>query len=425
MILFLLIAPQDEVGYADSWDSATISTQDLYAVWGASDRYILVAGEQGTLLYSNGSSWQEITTSAISDLNSLWGIYNEVVFSVGNSGTLLGYDGSSWSESAPIIYNLNALWGSSSTNVYAVGEYGKIFRYDGTSWEAMDSQATSFLYCLWGSASDNVYAGGENGKLIHYNGSIWETVPVPTVQTLLAIWGSSGSDIYASDLGGNIIHYDGTLPWETVTTINGIELYALWGSSAEDIFAAGSNNTIYHYYDNGVSLGWYDITNSTPVSSISNIRAIWGSTSGKVYFVGQNGTILIYSRDDHIPPVINNTGLSRDNNGKVYVSTPVTFYFSEEMDQSTISSATLTLKSGVTAVPGTVTLSSDHMSADLRGDLAYSTTYTATVTAGSSGVKDITGNALESVYSVTFTIEPRPVSSGGGASGCFISTAGM
>jgi hypothetical protein len=246
---------------------------------------------------------------------------------------------------------------------------------------------------------------------------------IPTSQDIRAIWGSSGSDIYAAGTLGDIIHYNGN-QWSPVYTASGNLLTSLWGSSSTDIFAAGQNGKIYHYYNNGVTLNWYDIT---PTISITNINAVWGSTSGKVYFAGQDGTLLIYTRPDHIPPVINFSEISKNNDGTAYISTPITFLFSEKMDPATINASTIILKSGPNVVSKQVSLSSDGMTLSVSGDDAFSTPYTLTVTGGSNGVKDLAGNALASSYSVSFTTEAKPSSTGssGGGGGCFISSARM
>src|SRR5208337_1232635 len=141
-ILSLLLS--NSVSYADSWQQASLPssvTQDLYAVWGSSDGDIYAAGESGTLIYWDGSTWQEITTNTSFDLTSLWGLPDNVVFAAGDEGTILlsYFGGTGWLPFTPTDITdsrLNALWGSSATtNVYAVGSLGTILSFNGTSWE--------------------------------------------------------------------------------------------------------------------------------------------------------------------------------------------------------------------------------------------------------------------------------------------------
>jgi hypothetical protein len=427
--LFLLIYLPISGSCADTWKTDTLVDQDLNAIWGSADEDIYAAGASNTLLHYDGSSWEQVSqvenSTPFVDLMSLWGVPPVPVLCAGKQGIIFLNDGMRWLKFTLTKFTLsdiNALWGSSTINIYAVGSLGTILSFNGTSWKLMTPAITSKdLYCIWGSSADNILVGGYQGTLFHYNGITWESLGL-TSQDLRAIWGSSGSDVYVTGSEGVILHSDGST-WTTVYTTNGISLYTLWGSAADDVFAAGENGKIFHYYDDGVSLSWHDIT---PSLSIIDINSAWGSTSGTVYFACKNGQLLTFTRDDHIPPVINYSELSKDNEGKVYVSTPVIFHFSEKMDASTFNGTSVTLKSGSTVVPGTVTLSKNGMTAALIGSLAYSTTYTATLAGGSSGVKDIAGNALKSDYSVSFTIEPEPSKvpgTGNGKSGCFITSA--
>ena len=94
-----------------------------------------------------------------------------------------------------------------------------------------------------------------------------------------------------------------------------------------------------------------------------------------------------------------------------------TAVFSEPMNASTITGATfLLVDPSSNPVPGNVTY--DAPSATGRfaptTGLAPSTTYTATLKGGSSGVKDTFGNSLASDFSWSFTTGPAPANSGPG-----------
>jgi len=83
----------------------------------------------------------------------------------------------------------------------------------------------------------------------------------------------------------------------------------------------------------------------------------------------------------------------------VEVTSAVIVTFSEAIDVSTITAAAFKLDNNVT---GTVTVDDSRKIVKLMpaGNLAYSTTYTATVT---SGIKDMAGNAMKDVYTWKFT----------------------
>ncbi|MDD5105472.1 MAG: Ig-like domain-containing protein, partial [Desulfuromonadaceae bacterium] len=98
---------------------------------------------------------------------------------------------------------------------------------------------------------------------------------------------------------------------------------------------------------------------------------------------------------------------------EVAINSAVHATFSKDMDQLTISTATFTLKTGVTPVSGIVVYDVSGKIATFTpsGNLAANTPYTATVT---TGAKDLAGNAVAVDYVWSFTtanaIVPPPVS---------------
>jgi Ca2+-binding RTX toxin-like protein len=114
---------------------------------------------------------------------------------------------------------------------------------------------------------------------------------------------------------------------------------------------------------------------------------------------------------DTTPPTVNST--SPANNATGIASTAnVSATFSEDMDRSTLTTGTFTLtKQGSTSpLAATVGYDSANRKATLdpASDLEPNTTYTATSKGGSSGVKDLAGNALAQDHSWTFTTATPP-----------------
>jgi hypothetical protein len=94
------------------------------------------------------------------------------------------------------------------------------------------------------------------------------------------------------------------------------------------------------------------------------------------------------------------------NGGSVSVGTSVTATFSEPMAASSVSTSTFTLRSpGGGVLAATVAYNANTNAATLTpaSPLSGSTTYTATVAGGASGVKDLYGNAMASNAVWTFT----------------------
>lgn len=94
-------------------------------------------------------------------------------------------------------------------------------------------------------------------------------------------------------------------------------------------------------------------------------------------------------------PVDKNTGIATNRK--------ITAIFSEAMATATITSETFTLKQGTTPVSGAVTYVDKTAIFNPTSNLAVSSTYTATITGGTSGAKDLAGNALAVNKIWTFT----------------------
>jgi uncharacterized delta-60 repeat protein len=107
---------------------------------------------------------------------------------------------------------------------------------------------------------------------------------------------------------------------------------------------------------------------------------------------------------DSTPPTVSSTAPANNASG-VALNTAVTANFSEQMDSATITTATFTLKDATNnPVTGAVSYSGTTATFTPSGNLAPSTTYTATIT---TGAKDLAGNALTTNYSWAFvTIVP-------------------
>jgi hypothetical protein len=130
---------------------------------------------------------------------------------------------------------------------------------------------------------------------------------------------------------------------------------------------------------------------------------------------------------DTTPPTVISTDPADGATG-VLTNTTVSATFSEAMNPLTITTATVTLKQGATAVLGTVNYAGVTAVFTPASILADGTTYTATVT---TGAKDLAGNALASDYVWSFrtlvTIPSGPPAVGLGLAGNFavLSKAGI
>lgn len=119
---------------------------------------------------------------------------------------------------------------------------------------------------------------------------------------------------------------------------------------------------------------------------------------------GSTTHIVLTALPDATPPAVVSanpvTGASN-----VSVGTAVTGTFSEAINPSTMNAATFTLAGTGGAAAGTVTYSGRTAIFTPASPLAYSTTYTATI---SSGVKDLAGNPMSANFAWSFTTVAAP-----------------
>ena len=134
-------------------------------------------------------------------------------------------------------------------------------------------------------------------------------------------------------------------------------------------------------------------------------------------FPGAAGAYVATYGVDTTPPTMTATSPANGATG-VFAGTTVTATFSEAVDATTVSSATVTLQGPSGAVGAAVSYNAATSTATLTpsATLAASTTYTATVTGGTTGVKDLAGNALAADVAWTFTTAATPVGCTGGSS---------
>ena len=117
---------------------------------------------------------------------------------------------------------------------------------------------------------------------------------------------------------------------------------------------------------------------------------IWNFTTGGIPDTTKPAVTLT-------DPLNNATGVS--------ISKLIVITFSKQMDQTTITSLTFTLKQGSTSVAGAVTYTGTTATFTPAVNLAYSTIYTGTIT---TGAKDMAGNALAINHTFSFTTVAAP-----------------
>jgi hypothetical protein len=128
------------------------------------------------------------------------------------------------------------------------------------------------------------------------------------------------------------------------------------------------------------------------------------------FFPAATGTYQATYATDTTPPTVSATSVPNGATG-VDPTASLTITFSEAMDPSTINASTIQLwDASGNPVSATVTYDAATRTATLHASapLAYSTTYTLTITGGANGVKDLGGNPLASDATSSFTTAAAP-----------------
>jgi hypothetical protein len=120
---------------------------------------------------------------------------------------------------------------------------------------------------------------------------------------------------------------------------------------------------------------------------------------------GGEVTLIIYlAASDETPPTVISTSPASGATG-ASITSVITITFSETIDSTTFNSGTFTLRNGESNVAGTIAFDGALVTFTPSANLAYSTTYTGTIT---TGVKDLAGNPMSEDYSWTFTTGTAP-----------------
>ena len=194
----------------NGWTKVILPGEDLYGVWGFSDKDVFAVGIQNTVLHFDGVSWTGMNHPNNYGFRSVWGSSPTDVFAVGDNNFIIHYDGAQWVQMAvpsPAGTLFFGIRGRSATDVFAVGSNGVILHYDGAAWSMMNSGTTVDLYGVGGSPQGSVFAVGAAGTLLRFDGSSWSPVSItPSAASLLSVWESTSGDVFVVGAPWRILH---------------------------------------------------------------------------------------------------------------------------------------------------------------------------------------------------------------------------
>ncbi|MEP7375511.1 MAG: Ig-like domain-containing protein [Chitinophagaceae bacterium] len=279
-------------------------------------------------------------------------------------------------------------------------------------------------------AANNIIPGSINTSFNQITFTPSVTLAGSTVYTVIIKSGASG----VKDLAGNALAsdyswsfttaaVDNTPPTiTTVSPVNGatgiVSGTTVTANFNEAINATTVTGSTVQVRDAGNNLiaATINVSGSqvtlTPSAALSGLTVytvtITGGTSGVKDLAGNalaNNYVWSFTTAavDNTAPTVTTVSPLNAATG-VVVGTTVTANFSETINASTVTTSTFQLRDPAnTLIAATVSLSGNQIILTPTLALAGSTEYTATITGGGSGVKDLAGNALATNYSWSFT----------------------
>lgn len=194
-----------------------------------------------------------------------------------------------------------------------------------------------------------------------------------------------------ADVGRNGNIYLG-FSFQQILYLNNGAAWVRYDGGALPIYAAASlaNRTI-------------EVVRDSDVSSLIGGQLYVGYGLTESDMLANNKYEIVYTvTADTTAPTVSATVIDNGATG-VAINASIGATFSEAMDPATITTATVTLMQGATPVPGTVSYSGVRVVFTPSNPLAGNTSYTATIKGGSSGAKDLAGNALASDFAWSWT----------------------
>jgi len=209
--------------------------------------------------------------------------------------------------------------------------------------------------------------------------------------------------------GGNSLSVTSTMPASggtSIATSSGITASFSSDMNAATLTgltfkASSSSGPIAGMVTCSTNTAEFHSTNSLPANTLITVVATTGSRdqAGASLKSNYSWTFTTGGAVDPAPPIVNSVDPTSGATG-VPVKTLITVYFDKQMDPATLNASTITLQGPNGMVAGKVSAQASAAVFTPSTSLAYNSGFTVTVT---SGVHDLSGNAMTANYVSTFT----------------------
>lgn len=283
LLAFFVLLFSSVCAYAAAHDTFTAispspSVNTIHDSWSPDGNNWYLAGDGGTILQFDGSTFTAMDTPTDCALFAIHGTSASNIWAVGGcqygydqddarTSVILHYDGTGWSSQTPpdflgYYYTMTDVWAANTTTAYATAASSTYMaKYASGSWSFQDTGLTLYmgLNAVYGFGTADVYAAGDCGQIIHYDGSSW------------SLQRQEGEcDGFSTDL-----------------------LYDVWGPGSSALFAAGNYEPPLR--QSGAS--WLDLPD--PTGTNASQTSIAGTSATNIYFAGYTGKITHWNGTDY------------------------------------------------------------------------------------------------------------------------------
>ncbi len=314
LLLALASAPAAQASWTcwgpDAPDPCRNTLNSVAPMPGSGERELWAAGARGTILRSNGATWQRTTSGTSSDLLDILMVGADLGWAVGVDGAMVQWNGARWYLVPPVtsswIRAVEVVPGAGPVRAWAAADkygVGQFLYYDGSRWDVrQQGQTHTFpgtVYALSMVNADDGWAVGTKlgdlgsglttiGQILRWNGARWEGV-VETPERLRAVHLMAPDDGWAVGDAGAILRWDGAA-WRRLDPVTDRPLFGVVAVSPTEAWAVGGD---------GVLLRWDGSTWGLVPGPASGyeFRAVTCAGGSAAVAVGQGGVIARWDSD--------------------------------------------------------------------------------------------------------------------------------
>jgi len=215
-------------------------------------------GENGVILYYNGTDWNLQNSNTTCFLNSVFFLDKNNGWAVGDSGTILKYDGIKWeTQISGTLDPLKSVFFTDINNGWVAKYCCDLLKYNGKKWETPNTGIFINLNSLYLFDSKSGWVSGNSGKLYKLIDTIWERKYLKTAYPyydLYSLFFTDSSNGWAvgrdyRTLKGIILNYKNS-DWQEDTIGLSSILYGVFFRNNNLGWAVGEKGAIYKLYWN-------------------------------------------------------------------------------------------------------------------------------------------------------------------------------